>query len=84
MKKTLLVLRLVATLAFVPLLYFLVNNQTNNDLYYLFILIIVVSFFGIQLIQWKTGEREKVRKTMTAMGFMAVVMLLLVFIFFRK
>lgn len=83
MKKTLLILRLLSMIAFVPVLYFLVNDQIDNWLYYIAILVIVISFFAILLIQWKTGEREKVKKTMTAIGFMAVVMLLLAFIFFK-
>lgn len=83
MKRTLLVLRLLSLIAFVPVLYLLINGLTDNWIYYLCILVIVISFFSIQLILWKTGDREKVKKTMTAIGFMAVVMLLLMFIFFR-
>jgi len=83
MKKTLVALRLLSMISFVPVLYMLINNQTDNLLYYIFILIIVIAFFSIQLIQWFTGDREKVKKTMTAIGFMAVVMLLLFFLFLR-
>ena len=83
MKRTLLFFRLLSLVAFVPVLYCLVNNLTDNIFYYISILLVVISFFTIQLIQWKTGDRAKVKKTMTAIGFMAVVMLLLMFIFFR-
>lgn len=83
MKKTVVALRLLSMLCFVPVLYLLVNNLTDNWLYYVCILVIVISFFTIQLIQWKTGEREKVKKTMTAIGFMAVVMFLMFFIFLK-
>lgn len=83
MKKIILFLRLLSMLAFVPVLYFLVNDNMDNIIYYIAILIVVFSFFTIQLLQWKMGEREKVKKTMTAIGFMAVAMFLMVFIFFR-
>ena len=83
MKKTMLALRLLSMIAFVPVLYLLINNLTDNWLYYVCILLIVISFFTIQLLQWKSGEREKVKKTMTAIGFMAFVMILMFFIFLR-
>ncbi|MGV3656693.1 MAG: hypothetical protein ACO1NX_02020 [Chitinophagaceae bacterium] len=83
MKKTMLALRLLSMIAFVPVLYLLINNLTDNWLYYVCILVIVISFFTIQLLQWKNGEREKVKKTMTAIGFMAFVMILMFFIFLR-
>jgi len=59
------------------------NDRMDNIIYYIAILVVVISFFTIQLLQWKMGEREKVKKTMTAIGFMAVAMFLMVFIFFR-
>ena len=77
MKSTLIALRLLSMIAFIPVLYLLVNNQTDNLLYYISTLVIVICFFTIQLIQWKTGERKKVKKTMTAIGFRALIMMLL-------
>ena len=83
MKRTLLLFRLLSLVAFVPVLYCLVNSLTDNIFYYISILVILISFAAIQIIQWKTGEKEKVRKTVKAMGFMAFVFILLIFIFLR-
>ena len=70
-------LRLITFIAAIPFLYFLFTKEPYNWLFYTSVLIMLAASFGINILEWKGGERKKVKSRMVMYGIYAVILIII-------
>ncbi len=67
-------LRWIALVAGIPFLYFVFSDKPLNWVYYAAVIVLLAVTVGINILEWKEGERKKVKNRMIMYGVYALIL----------
>ena len=68
----------MALIAAIPFLYFLFSEEPYNWLYYTAVLLLMGSTIGMNIVEWRNGERQKVKRRLVMYGIYAIIFMILI------